>query len=218
MMFKAGDKALMIKKGNAKPLPKNIWIISMESATNCSARRNHHCEINRNCYALKYESNKLMYKTIERRQKDNECINYLIKNDMAEELAKYLIQRNDSAKSYKLEYLRWNESGDCETLEHFLFVEKVARILYESIGAISVIYTHRKDLWERFKAVRSSEDYLIVNGSGFMADNNFVAVRKFTGENLQCCSNCVKCFDENLKYCYDINNKGLVIEEILRLN
>lgn len=217
-MFRVDGKELMIKKGNAKPLPKSIWIISMESATHCSARKNHHCEINSNCYALKYESNKLMHKTIERRQKDNECINYLIENDLADKLADFLIRSNRLAKSYKLEYLRWNESGDCETLEHFLFVENVAKMLYESIGAISVIYTHRKDLWEKFKEIRTSERYLIVNGSGFMADNNFIAVRRFTGDNLECCSNCVKCFDENLKYCYDIDRKGLVIEEILRTN
>ena len=218
MLFKIDDYELMIKKGNAKPLPKFIWIISMESATDCSSRKNGHCEIGKNCYALKYESNKLMYKTIERRNKDNQSINYLIDNDDYESLVGFLIKRNKSSREYKLEYLRWNESGDVETLDHLLFIEKVALKLYDEIGTISVVYTHRKDIWEQFEKIRKSQHCLIVNGSGFMADNNFKAVREFTGRNKECYSDCVRCFNENLKYCYDINNKGLVIEEILRLN
>lgn len=218
LIFKIDDYELMIKKGNAKPLPKFIWIISMESATDCSSRKNGHCEINKNCYALKYESNKLMYKTIERRRKDEQCINYLIKNNYSDKLADFLIKRNNSSKKHKLKYLRWNESGDVKSLDYLLFVEKIALKLFNEIGTISVIYTHRKDIWEQFEKIRKSEHCLIVNGSGFMADNNFKAVKKFTGENFECCSNCVKCFDEKMKYCYDINNKNLIIEEILRLN
>ena len=175
VLFKIDGYELMIKKGNAKPLPKFIWIISMESATDCSSRKNGHCEIGKNCYALKYESNKLMYKTIERRNKDNQCINYLIDNDDYELLVDFLIKRNKSSRQYKLEYLRWNESGDVETLEHLLFIEKVALKLYDEIGTISVVYTHRKDIWEQFEKIRKSQHCLIVNGSGFMADNNFKA-------------------------------------------
>ena len=218
VLFEIDDYELMIKKGNKKPLPKFIWIISMESATECSSRKNGHCEINKNCYALKYESNKLMYKTVERRNKDKLCIDYLVKNDLSEELINYLLKRNKNSKTHKLKYLRWNESGDVETLDHLLFIEKIALRLYDEIGTISVVYTHRKDIWEQFEKIRKSEHCLIVNGSGFMADNNFKAVKKFTGKNKECSSNCVRCFDEKLKYCYDINNKGLIIEEILRLN
>lgn len=218
MLFEIDDYELMIKKGNKKPLPKFIWIISMESATECSSRKNGHCEIGKNCYALKYESNKLMYKTVERRNKDNECINYLIKNDMSDSLVDYLIKRNNSSKTHKLKYLRWNESGDVETLDHLLFIEKIALKLYDELDVISVVYTHREDIWNKFKKIRKSEHCLIVNGSGFMADNNFKAVKEFTGKNKECSSNCVKCFNEKKKYCYDLDNKGLVIEEILRLN
>lgn len=218
MLLKIDDYELMIKKGNAKPLPKFIWIISMESATDCTSRKNGHCEINKNCYALKYESNKLMYKTIERRRKDNECIKYLVENNKEDILIDYLIKRNDSAKQHKMKYLRWNESGDVESLDYMLFVERVALKLFDRIGTISVIYTHRKDIWKEFEKIRKSEHCLIVNGSGFMADNNFKAVKKFTGKNKECSSNCVLCFDEKKKYCYDIKNKGLIIEEILRLN
>lgn len=218
VLFEIDDYELMIKKGNKKPLPKFIWIISMESATECSSRKNGHCEIGKNCYALKYESNKLMYKTVERRNKDNECINYLIKNDMSDSLVDYLIKRNNSSKTHKLKYLRWNESGDVETLDHLLFIEKIALKLYDELDVISVVYTHREDIWNEFKKIRKSEHCLIVNGSGFMADNNFKAVKEFTGKNKECSSNCVKCFNEKKKYCYDLDNKGLVIEEILRLN
>lgn len=218
MIFKIDGKELMVKKGNKKPIPQFVWIASMESGTDCSSRKNGHCDIGENCYVLKYESNKLMYKTIERRRKDEECIDYLVENDLADELSDWLIKRNNSAKTFKLKFLRWNESGDCKSLEHFLFVEKVALKLFDEIGAISVIYTHRRDLWEQFKKIRKSEHCLIVNGSGFMADNNFKAVKEFTMENDVCSSNCVQCFEDGLYYCYDIENKGNTIEELLRVN
>lgn len=207
MIFKIKDYELMVKKRNKKPIPKYVWIASMESGTDCSSRNNGHCDIGEDCYVLKYEKNKLFYKVVERRRKDEECIEYLVKNHLSRELSSWLIKRSKASKSYPLRYMRWNESGDCKSLEHFLFVEEVALDLYDELGAISVIYTHRQDLWQQFKKIRKSEHCLIVNGSGFMADNNFKAVKEFTGENDECSSNCVQCFDDYWKYCYDIDAK-----------
>ena len=218
MIFKIDDKTLLVKKGNKKPIPKFVWIASMESGTDCSSRNNGHCDIGENCYVLKYEQNKLFYKVVERRRKDEECIDYLVANHLSRELSSWLVARSKASKSYPLRYMRWNESGDCKTLEHFLFVEEVALDLYDELGAISVIYTHRKDLWEQFKKIRKSKHCLIVNGSGFMADNNFKAVKEFSGENDECSSNCVQCFEDYLKWCYDIDATGRTIEEILRVN
>lgn len=204
-----------IKKGNKKPIPSYVWIGSMQSSTDCISRKKGLCEIGENCYALIYEQNPIMYKTVICRDKDEECIDYLVNNHMSEFFANELIKRHNNAKTHKMKYLRWNESGDCKSLEHLIFVDEVADILFKEIGAISVIYTHRKDLWEQFKPIRKSKA-LIVNGSGFMADNNFKAVENFSGNSENCSSNCEMCFNEGYYYCYDINNTGRTIEEILR--
>lgn len=206
-----------IKKGNKKPIPPFVWIGSMHSSTDCISRKMKLCEIGENCYALAYEKNPIMYKTIECRRKDEECIDYLVENHMSRFFAEELIKRHNRARTHKMRFMRWNESGDCKTLDHFIFVDEVADILYDEIGAISVIYTHRKDLWDQFKEIRKSK-WLIVNGSNFMADNNFKAVEEFTGINENCSSNCEKCFDEDYYYCYNIDGTGKTIEEILRKN
>lgn len=204
-----------IKKGNKKPIPPFVWIGSMQSSTSCISRKKGLCEIGENCYALVYEQNPIMYKTVECRAKDEEAIDYMVEHDMSQWFAEELIKRNNRARKHKMEFFRWNESGDCKTLDHFIFVDEVADILYEKLGVISVIYTHRRDLWEQFKPIRKSQA-LIVNGSGFMADNNFKVVEEFTGINKDCSSNCERCFDEDYYYCYNISNTGQTIEEIYR--
>ena len=206
---------LTIKKGNKKPIPPFVWICSMESSTDCTSRKKGLCDIRENCYALVYEQNPIMYKTVLCRRNDELAIDYLVENQMSEWFANELIKRNNRSKKHKMRFLRWNESGDCKTLNHFIFVDEVAEILHEELGVISVIYTHRKDLWEQFKEIRRSR-WLIVNGSGFMADNNFKAVNEFTNQNKNCHSNCEKCFEEDLYYCYNIQSKNNIIEEIYR--
>ena len=94
MIFKIKNYELMVKKGNKKPIPKYVWIASMESGTDCSSRNNGHCDIGEDCYVLKYEKNKLFYKVVERRRKDEECIEYLVKNHLSRELSSWLIQRS----------------------------------------------------------------------------------------------------------------------------
>ena len=204
-----------IKKGNKKPIPPYVWIGSMQSSTKCISRKKKLCEIDENCYALVYEQNPIMYKTVECRAKDEEAIDYMVEHNMSQWFAEELIKRNNRARKHKMEFFRWNESGDCKTLDHFIFVDEVADILYENLGVISVIYTHRKDLWEQFKKIRKSK-WLIVNGSGFMADNNFKAVNEFSEGKCHCPSNCEQCFEYDFYFCYDIEHTGQNIEEIYR--
>lgn len=209
------DYEFTIKKGNKKPIPPFVWIGSMQSSTECISRKKGLCEIGENCYALVYEQNPIMYKTVECRAKDEEAIDYMVEHNMSQWFAEELIKRNNRARKHQMAFFRWNESGDCKTLDHFIFVDEVADILYDEIGAISVIYTHRKDLWDQFKEIRKSK-WLIVNGSGFMADNNFKAVDEFSKGKCHCSSNCEQCFEYDFYFCYDIEHTGQNIEEIYR--
>ena len=210
------DMELNVKKGNRKPIPSFVWIISMTSGEDCPSRIKKMCPIHKDCYVLAYERNPFMRnQTLKARAEDEEAIDYMVDNHMERWFAKELVKRNNQSKVHKLKYLRWNESGDMKSLNHFLFIDRVSEILHRHIGTVSVVYTKRKDLWEEFKDIRRSKA-LIVNGSGFMADNNFDAVTEFSDEGNHCPSNCAKCFEDDLFYCYDINNTGIRIEEILR--
>lgn len=212
------DLVLNVKKGNKKPIPSFVWLISMTSSENCPARSWGMCEIGEDCYVLKYERNPFMRdQTLKARSNDEAAIDYLVANNMGSFLADQLIRRDRLSKSHKLKYLRWNESGDMKSLDHFLFVDEIADIVWKYTKAQSVIYTHRKDLWDSFKKVRKS-DHLIVNGSGFMADNEFLAVEEFHDGKDHCSSNCERCFEEDLYYCYNIERTGRSIEEKLRKN
>lgn len=203
MIIKVNDLELMVKKGNAKPLPKFIWIASMSSSTDCICREKQMCEIGEDCYGLAYESNPVMSKTVDRRRQDEQAIDYLVENGMADWFANELVKRNRLSRTHKLKYLRWNETGDCKTLEHLCFVDDVAEILGQKLGVYSVIYTHRKDLYQEFKNSRPQSKWLIINGSGFRADNHFQAVKEFSEEGIPCSSNCVQCFDEfGVGHCY----------------
>ena len=209
---------LNVKKGNSKPIPPFVWLSSMTSGEDCPSRKLKLCPIHEDCYVLAYERNPFMREqTLNARAEDEKAIDHMVENDMGEWFANELIRRNNRSRTHKLKYFRWNESGDLKTLKHFLFVDEVSDILYREIGTVSAIYTKRKDLWEKFKDIRKSEG-LIVNGSGFMADNNFDAVEEFSEGKKHCISNCVKCFEIDKYYCYDIDNTGNVIEEILRRN
>ena len=209
------DLEITITKGNKKPIPAIVWIANMQSSTDCISRKLDMCEIGEDCYGLAFEENPIMYKTVECRRNDEEAMDYMVQNHMSTFFAEELVRRDKLSRSHHLKYLRWNATGDCKTLQHLLFADEVADILHEEIGATSTIYTHRKDLWEEFKDIRQSE-WLIVNGSNFMADNNFTAVTEFNDENDTCSSNCVQCFNEGKYYCYNINRKGRVIEEKFR--
>lgn len=209
---------LMIKKGNAKPLPPFLWIVSMQSSTDCICRTELNCcEIGEDCYGLAYESNPMMHKTVTRRRRDEEAIDWLVENEMHEWFADEIVRRNRLSRSHKIRFLRWNETGDCKTLEHLCFVDDVAELLGQKLGIHSVIYTHRRDLYEEFKKARTQSRWLIINGSGFRADNHFQAVTEHTDEGIPCSSNCVKCFDEfGTGHCY--KHTAERIDEIFRQN
>lgn len=217
---------LKMKKGNAKPIPKNVWISSMQSSYYCICGYLGLCPFHRlesgDCYGLAYEMNEMMGpKTIIRRRSDEKCIDELVKNKMHKEFAEELLRRNKLARKHKMQFERWNETGDMKTLDHFIFVDMVSDILFKEAGITTTIYTHRKDLWEKFKEIRVSEG-LIVMGSGFMADMNFKALTDNDKEcDLECSSNCEQCFEDfGIGHCYDLKNKGknLIVGEDYREN
>ena len=223
--FKFEGYELQIKKGNNKPIPDHTYIITMSAALNCCCNDicKHHINNTANCYGLCYELNRtFMNNTLKRRALDEAAINYLVQNDKAQELANEIIKISNRAKNNKCKFLRWNETGDLKNLDYLLFVNTIADILYKQLGAYSVIYTHRIDIYKQFKANHQQSKGLIILGSDFNANLQFKAVSN--PEELKqykyiCCSNCKECHEvHGIAHCYNKNliNKDIIIAELLR--
>ena len=211
---------LQLKKGNNKPVPKSIYIINLESAKHCSSSK--YCKFHRlnggNCYAWKNE--KQFKETTTRAEKDRQTINYIIKNNMVEELADEIIKASQRSIKHPMEALRIAERGDLPTYNHLLFINQLADIIYNKCGVYTTLYTHRQDYYIKFMKEETQSKGLIIIGSGFNADINFKALTpRNTNADLYCCSNCSKCQSiHKIPLCYDpaLKGQGLTIGEPLR--
>ncbi len=220
------DYELAVSKGNKKPIPSNVWLISMQSATNCYCRLNGLCPIASDCYGLDYETNP-MFKdaTLNCRDKDEQAVDFLVHTEGgATFLANELLKRSRRARSPKnrLAFLRWNVTGDIKSRAYLDFVEAVAKQLYLARATVSVIYTHNKavalDFQKDRKARKDSLSFasLRVLGSGFMLDANFDCFAE-DPQALECPSNCVECFEKYGRgLCYDTSKNGVIIREAFR--
>lgn len=144
--------------GNRK-LPKHMAIFNISSATDCESNKKGLCQlINTNkCYALKAEK---MYKqVIPYRNRQNK----FWKKCTAEEFVEIFLK---TKKNKNIKYLRINEAGDFITQKCVDKADKIAKLL-SKYNIKVCCYTARKDL--NF----SKKVHLVVNGSGFMVDNEF---------------------------------------------
>ena len=216
------EYTLQVKKGNKKPIPTDIWIINLTSSFNYPSSK--YCKYHRLnkglCYALKYELNPLFSKnTLKRRSLDTKTIDYLVKNNLYNELANKLIKANNMAKKHKLKHLRISESGDLKSLKHLVFINNLANTLYNKLNISITIYTHRIDIYKQFKANYKQSKGLIILGSDFKANHNFTTDNTYY--DYKCCSNCIECKNKyGTPLCYDLKlkDKKLTIYETLRTN
>ena len=169
--------------GNRK-IGRDTIIINMGSATDCASKRLGLCKVCARCYAVKAERQYpscLPYRRLQAK---------IWSYTSAESIASQILGIA-GVKSGRVKYLRFSESGDFRTQGDVDKMSTVAKLL---AGKLIVWgYTARSDL--DFSRV---SDNLVVNGSGFMLHNNFVAVPKFTGNNLLCggegsCEECKLC-------------------------
>lgn len=216
------DYELAVSKGNKKPIPQTVWLISMQSASGCYCRLNGLCPIASDCYGLDYETNPLFKEaTLNCRTKDELAVDFLVATEGgASFLARELIKRSNRARKpeTKLLFLRWNVTGDLKSPDYIDFVEAVARELWEALGVVSVVYTHNKAVALDYQKRREADtrQFLRLLGSGFMLDANFDC---FTSDPqaLECCSDCVECFHRyGVGLCYDTQREGATIKEAFR--
>lgn len=210
---------ITVKCGSAKPMPNCIWLISMTSSLECPSAKMGLCPISDDCYGKAFEENAMMgANTLKCRKNDELAIDYLVSNDGASFLATELVKMSNRCRNEanQLKFLRWNMTGDLKSLEYLIFVEKIADELFEQLGVISVIYTHRIDLKEPFEAIRTNYESLRILGSGFNWDCNFTCFPS-SDDGKQCSSNCTECFEQyGIGFCYDTNIKDVEIVEEFR--
>lgn len=191
--WREDENIIPFAQGNKK-LPKTTWIINLGTSGLCPGRALGTCECCGVCYAHKaetqYKEGTIAYRllqTIRWRALD------------AETIAEQLLTKHKNASKNKMKALRFNESGDVFDEEDIRKMSKIADILAEE-GIAVYTYTSRKDLdWS------SKSENLVVNGSGWMCDNQFQIVKEFTDDmEYQCHGDCGTC-----DYCKI--SKGIVI-------
>lgn len=213
---------ITIKCGSAKPMPNFIWLISMLSSTKCPSKEMGLCPLGDDCYGLVFEQNSMMgANTLKCREKDEQAIDFLVNNPCgALFLASKLVEMSNRCRNPQnhLKFLRWNMTGDLKSLEHLIFVEQVADYLFDELGVISVIYTHRSDLKDAFEQIRHNYESLRILGSGFDWDCNFTCFPS-SDDGKQCSSNCTECFEQyGIGFCYDMDIQDTEIVEEFRPN
>jgi len=151
--------------GNLK-VGKDTLIMNITSATDCPSRQRGLCQVPPGaCYALRAEKRFPAVRPYRNRQTD--VWDQLTAEEIAEDI-KVLAGRR---RKIPLKYLRMQESGD---FRHHGDLVKMSRLADLLKGVVTVYtYTARRDL---FPARTSSN--LVINGSGFMVDNNFKVVNK----------------------------------------
>jgi hypothetical protein len=165
--------------GNSK-IGKDTIIINMGPATSCPSKACDLCAVPR-CYALKAE--KLYPGCLPYRKRQAK---YWLTNG-ADQILNDVMGALTHHK--KVKYIRFNESGDFYSQKCVNKLYSICSNMYTARPDIKIYtYTARKDL--KFAARPKN---LVINGSGFMIDNNFLAVPEYSKRAKKCAGDCRIC-------------------------
>lgn len=172
--------------GNRK-LPKTTAIFNMTSATDCPSAARGVCKVADICYAKKAE--RIYPGCLPARRAQSV---YWKRTSAAEFVTDFLeaVTYKAGAKrgQYKVTVLRLSEAGDFATQADLNKAVEIAEGLSAAgIGMYAYSAAHDFDY--------SDTKSLVVNGSGFMADNEFTAVNKedVVKSKPLCPGDCTKC-------------------------
>ena len=173
-------KSLINFNGNLK-IGKNTLIFNITSAYNCPSDKLKLCGLSKVCYAKKAEK---QYPKVKQYRDDQEKLWDLISVDV---FVKTILEYKN------IKYIRFNESGDFRTQQDIEKIIDIANKLYNN-NIIIYFYTKRKDLdWSKALLIPN----LVITGSGFMLDNNFIVIESLKQFNpkkdVLCNRNCRYC-------------------------
>jgi hypothetical protein len=163
--YYALSDTVRIARGNRKIGPDTL-ILNMDAAADCRAARAGLCQLDtvRRCYARKAE---YMYPgVIEYRR----CQSAYFHSKPAADICRDLDTLLSKPGLQDIRYLRFNESGDFRNQRDVNKLNAISTHLWIRFEIVVYGYTSRRDL-------DFTKTCFIVNGSGFMLDNEFRAVR-----------------------------------------
>jgi len=168
-------QSAILSHGNKK-LGKDTLIYNISSATDCASKKLGLCKLPCKCYAMKAERQYPAVLPFRRRQAKAWA------QLKARQLAAHILEQA-ARKRVKIQYLRFNEAGDFRNQADVDKLCELARLL----PSLTVYgYTARKDLDFSKRPAN-----LVINGSGFMIDNSFTAVKEARGT--VCGNSCKTC-------------------------
>jgi hypothetical protein len=165
----AKQRKILISKGNSKiGVNKDTLIMNITSAHDCPSRRLGYCQVPPGaCYALRDEN---FYKgSLPYRRRQTKVWDALSAEEIASQIKDIVMRRRNQKRGVPVKYLRMQESGDFRDASD---VDKMSR-LADLLKGVVTVYTDtaRRDLFPR-----PHSSNLVINGSGFMVDNNFKVV------------------------------------------
>lgn len=149
----------IIHTGNRK-IDRNTIIFNMGSATNCPSRKLGLCKVCNQCYALKAE--RLYKEVLPYRERQAEYWNKTDISVILDDFNNYI-----KSKRKKVEYFRYNESGDFDSTDDIWKLHCIAATLNKNFGIITYGYTARKDLLKKYLKNHTLQEFFIIKLSGY---------------------------------------------------
>ena len=199
---------LHIKFGNAK-LPKSTAIINLGTWFNCSGRKEKFCDLHEVCYA---KSPEVRFKERIRDRLEQEIFWRSLRAEWIANTIVNAIREYENKTNIKVKLIRWNEVGEIRNHNDFSKIIICSDIIYKRLGIKSYVYTHNNKLdYSNYYG-----DYLTMNGSGFMIDNQYNVVKnkseKLKNSNLINIKNCI-CDCTRCSLCSE-KNGNIIFEEL----
>ena len=170
---------IKVSNGNSK-IGNDTFILNITSATDCPTKKLGLCRIPKYCYALQPE---LRWKrALPYRREQTKIFDSLPPKEIAKQITVLA-----KGKQKKVKYLRIHESGDFRTQGDITKISKIADYLKKE-GIRVYGYTARTDLnYDKIS------DNLVLNGSYFMVDNEFIPVKEYSENSIKCATDCRIC-------------------------
>lgn len=148
-----------VKLGNEK-LAKKTLVFNMNTSTDCIGQKLGLCNLGSKCYGLRIE--KRYPNSLKHHKDQKKYWNENSKEDLAKNFLYY-------CSIFDVEFIRFNEVGEFENqndVDKLIYISNY--LLKNGSDVIVYGYTSRSDL-----NFDTRPKNLVINGSGFMLDNNF---------------------------------------------